>query len=104
MAPEIGLKQPYNLKADVYSFAILLYEVLCLEKAFLQWHSNEIFEQVHHKQYRPRMSMFWSKQVKQLLKSCWSHDPADRLQMKQIESILQNEMARLQRLQTTESA
>eukprot|EP00536_Pseudo-nitzschia_multiseries_P003066 jgi/Psemu1/301750/fgenesh1_kg.43_\ len=95
MATEIALKQPYNLKADTYSFAILLYEVLCLEKVFSKWHTAEIFEQVHHKQHRPRMSMFWSKQIKQLLKSCWAHDPVARLQMKEVETILRNEAASL---------
>lgn len=28
MAPEVYLKQPYNDKADVYSFSIIAYEVL----------------------------------------------------------------------------
>mmetsp|Transcript_12426 Transcript_12426/g.35335 ORF Transcript_12426/g.35335 Transcript_12426/m.35335 type:complete len:520 (+) Transcript_12426:122-1681(+) len=96
MATEIALKQPYNLKADVYSFAMLLYEVLCLEKVFSKWHTAEIFEQVHNKQHRPRMSMFWSKQIKQLLKSCWAYDPVARLQMKEVEVVLRKEIAGLQ--------
>ena len=95
MAPEIGLKEPYNLKADLYSFAILLYEVLCLEKAFSNWYASEIFENVHRKKHRPRMSMFWSKQLKQLLKSCWAQDPADRIQFEEVARILQKEAAGL---------
>jgi hypothetical protein len=96
MAPEIGLKQPYNLKADVYSFTVLLYEVLSLEKVFNNWPSNEIFERVHCKKYRPRLSLFWSQRLKELFRCCWSDNPDDRLPMNYIEAVLQKESRELQ--------
>ena len=34
MAPEVALSQPYNHKAEVFSFTSLLYHVLSLEKPF----------------------------------------------------------------------
>lgn len=34
MAPEVALKKPYNEKADVYSFGILLYEIVALAPSF----------------------------------------------------------------------
>ena len=34
MAPEVALGEPYNLSADIYSFAILLWELVALDKAF----------------------------------------------------------------------
>ncbi len=100
MAPEIGLKQPYNLRADVYSFTILLYEVLTLEKAFSNWQSNEIFEKVHHKNHRPRMYMFWSQRLKELFRCCWSHNPDDRLPMNYVQAVLQKEMRELEQTTT----
>lgn len=102
MAPEIGLKQPYNLRADVYSFTILLYEILTLEKTFNNWQSSEIFERVHHKKFRPRMSFFWSQRIKELLRCCWSDNPDDRLPMNYVEAVLQKEAREL--LATLDSA
>lgn len=96
MAPEIGLKQPYNLKADVYSFAILLYEVLSLEKVFGNLQSKEIFERVHKKKHRPRISIFWSQRIKELLRCCWSDNPDDRLPMNYVEAVLEKESIELQ--------
>jgi len=34
MAPEVALKKPYNEKADIYSFGILLYEIVALAPSF----------------------------------------------------------------------
>jgi hypothetical protein len=92
MAPEIGLGQRYNLKADVYSFAILLYEVLSLEKVFQGWKLSEISNRVYLKKYRPRLFLFWSQQLKEVLKSCWSDLSAARLSMKHVDTILHNEV------------
>jgi len=33
-APEVFYYQPYNLKADVYSFSVMLWEMMCLKKPF----------------------------------------------------------------------
>lgn len=101
MAPEIGLKQPYNLKADVYSFAILLYEVLSLEKLFNNWKSNEIVERVHHQRFRPRISLFWSQRMKELIRCCWSDNPDDRLPMNYVEAVLKKESRELQMMNST---
>lgn len=96
MAPEISLRQPYNLKADVYSFTILLYEVLTLEKAFRNWQTSEIYMKVNRKGVRPRISLFWSKRLKELVGSCWSANPDDRLTMKTVEAALIDEVGDLQ--------
>jgi len=91
MAPEIGLGKRYNLKADVYSFAIILYEVLSLDEVFKGWTLNEISNRVYRKKYRPRLSIFWSQQLREVVRSCWSDLSAARLPMKHVETILQKE-------------
>ena len=88
MAPEVARGEPYNLKADVYSFAILLYEVLNLEKAYAGWQPREISDKVHYRKYRPRTSVFWPAPLRDLLKVTWSDVPAARLNMKVVKAIL----------------
>lgn len=96
MAPEISLKQPYNLKADVYSFTILLYEVLTLEKVFHNWQAREIYGKVHRKAVRPRIYLSWSKRLKEFFRSCWSDNPDDRRTMKKVVDVLLEEVRDLQ--------
>jgi serine/threonine protein kinase len=36
-APEVFFDQPYNLKAEVYSFSIMLWELVCLKKPFAKY-------------------------------------------------------------------
>lgn len=102
MAPEIGLGQRYNLKADVYSFAILLYEVMSLEKVFQGWNLSEISNRVYLKKYRPRLFLFWSQQLKEVLKACWSDVSAARLPMKNVETILHKEVNNLTIINNTD--
>ena len=36
-APEVIFHHPYNLKSDVYSFSVVLWEIMCLKKPFAQY-------------------------------------------------------------------
>ena len=92
MAPEVARGEPYNLKADVYSFSILLYEVLNLEKAFKGWQPREISDQVHYRKYRPRTKLLWGAKVRELVKATWSDVPAARLNMQIVKTILSQQV------------
>ena len=88
MAPEIGRGEKYNLKADVFSFAMLLYEVLSLGKVWDGCSPTDIREKVHIRKHRPTISMFWPAPLRDLLKATWSDVPAARLGMKHVHTIL----------------
>jgi hypothetical protein len=88
MAPEIGRGERYNLKADVFSFGILFFEVLNLDKAWNGLHPQEIRQRVHHRKQRPTISIFWPAPLKELLKATWSDLPAARLSMKHVHTVL----------------
>jgi Protein tyrosine and serine/threonine kinase len=96
MAPEVARGEKYNLQADVYSFAILFYEVMNLEKAFHGWQPREISDRVHYKKHRPRLPLVWPGSVRDLLKATWSDVPAGRLSMKHVYTILLKEAEELQ--------
>lgn len=88
MAPEIGRGEEYNQKVDIFSFGIMLYEVLDMEKAWLGVPPLEIRDRVHHKKQRPKISMFWPARLRDLLKSTWSDVPNARLSMEHVHTIL----------------
>ncbi|KAG7337224.1 serine/threonine protein kinase [Nitzschia inconspicua] len=96
MAPEVARGETYNLKADVYSFSILLYEVMNLDKAFQGWQPRDISDRVHHKKHRPRLPLIWPSPVRDLIKATWSDIPAGRLSMKHVYAVLQKESEELQ--------
>ncbi|CAB1099599.1 unnamed protein product [Ectocarpus sp. CCAP 1310/34] len=78
MAPEVASQYPYNEKADVHSFGVVMWELVTgwLPYAGL---SPEMFmfQAVQHGQ-RPLMQFGWDPDFKRLLASCWAEDPRDR--------------------------
>jgi mitogen-activated protein kinase kinase kinase 10 len=46
MAPEVLRSDEYTHKADVYSYRICLWEILCLEPPFKSWKPHEIITKV----------------------------------------------------------
>ena len=93
MAPEVALSQPYFLSADVYSFGILLWEVLSFEKAYGELSVNEHKEEVIQGDRRPKLSKRWSQLLHNLLDSCWHKDPLQRPPMKQVGKYIQQELS-----------
>ena len=89
MAPENALETGYSLPADVYSFGILLWEICALNKPFTSIKTSEDFENsVWILGKRPRIDPSWPQPIKQLLKNCWSSDPAARPLMSDVVSTL----------------
>ena len=71
MAVEVIRNQPYGLKADVYSFATLLCEILSLKKPFAELSGPEVKEWVSDFGNRPTISRSWPTPIRRLLKNCW---------------------------------
>ena len=43
-APEVIFDEPYNLKADVYSFSVILWEMMCLKQPFAKYKYRNEFD------------------------------------------------------------
>lgn len=85
MAPEVILKKTYNLKCDVYSWALLFHEMIALEQPFEQYSVMEHREFVCEIGQRPSLTLDINPPValQDLLRESWEQDPKVRLTMKQ---------------------
>lgn len=80
MAPEVSLGTHYTCKVDVFSFGIVLYEVLCRHMAF---EDKDADVAGHLLSVGKRPTLEWIPQdapagMDVLMTRCWSQDPDDR--------------------------
>lgn len=78
MAPEVGLKKPYNFKADVYSWSQLMWYILELEPPLGVYTPEMFLERVFKRGTRPAVMEWWPEGMAHLMKSCWSADIEER--------------------------
>ena len=75
MAPEVVLCKNYGKSADVYSFAILLWQVLALETPYRTYDYEKHARKVVLGKKRPKIVSSWSVFIKQVLLKSWGDDP-----------------------------
>ena len=92
MAPEVSKSQKYNLSVDVYSFSIMLWEMLAMEKPFKEYSTTMHKDLVINKGYRPKCNEKWSEALKTLLKTSWDGNWSKRPVFVEVNNILKNEV------------
>lgn len=88
MAPEVADCQPYNQKADVYSFGIILWELVAFKKPYDGMNREEFYSRVVHGGERPMVTKKWPEDLKELMKSCWDAEVIQRPNFSDIVEIL----------------
>jgi len=84
MAPEVKNTGLYNLKADVYTWAIMCYELLSMKKSYQGWSTEELEERVYRNGVRPPLhNTDLPLVVQDMLVNAWEHDVAERWTMEQ---------------------
>mmetsp|Transcript_12555 Transcript_12555/g.18031 ORF Transcript_12555/g.18031 Transcript_12555/m.18031 type:complete len:566 (+) Transcript_12555:118-1815(+) len=86
MSPEVAFSMPYNEKADVYSFGILLYEISSLLQPFKGFSLDTHEEQVLKRHHRPCLVGYthWPDELFSLISDCWDGVMWHRPDMKQV--------------------
>lgn len=96
MAPEVALEQHYNEKCDVWSFALMLWQMYALKTPFELYSMKLLKSRVWAgEKKRPAVDASWSVPVKNLLKRAWSHDLQQRPGFSQVSKILRAECVRV---------
>uniref|UniRef100_A0A1B0DBN5 Mitogen-activated protein kinase kinase kinase 7 n=2 Tax=Phlebotomus papatasi TaxID=29031 RepID=A0A1B0DBN5_PHLPP len=84
MAPEVFESSTYTEKCDVFSWGIILWEVLSREQPFKEIeHTFTIMWSVH-KGHRPPLIEGCPKPIENLMTSCWNPDPSLRPSMSKV--------------------
>ncbi|EGC28777.1 hypothetical protein DICPUDRAFT_159737 [Dictyostelium purpureum] len=79
MAPEVMMGNPYNEKADVYSFGIILWEILTKEAPYSHHKDYDIFfNAICHERERPPIPIDTLPSLRHLIQICWDHNPQNR--------------------------
>lgn len=79
MAPENATCKPYGFSSDVYSFAMLFWEVISLERAFEHWSLDKHYEQVILNGTRPHaLGHLLPASLDRMMQDAWSVDPSCR--------------------------
>ncbi|KAL7516969.1 hypothetical protein ACHAWX_001939, partial [Stephanocyclus meneghinianus] len=78
MAPEVAQVIPYGFSADVYSYGILVWEMMTLKPAFYNFTRARHFKEVIVEGKRPKIPRSWPYVERNLLERCWAPRPSDR--------------------------
>lgn len=89
MAPEVIEHKPYDHKADVFSFAVVLWELLTGKLPYEYLTPLQAAVGVVQKGLRPTIPKNTHPKLAELLERCWQQDPALRPDFSEIIPILQ---------------
>ncbi|KAG2486096.1 hypothetical protein HYH03_015191 [Edaphochlamys debaryana] len=94
MAPEMYLEEDYNEKVDVFSFGVILFEVLSRYQMLCAISVAGTEEEVEGyaarvaQGYRPPLPASWPEAVLELVGQCWAQEPDARPGMGEVRSRL----------------
>lgn len=89
MAPEMIIGRGYNQKIDCYSWAMVFYEMLSLQKPYASYNRDVHKVLVCENEDRPRLSSDIPLETRQLLRRAWTQEPSDRPRMAEIHNHLE---------------
>ena len=89
---EVANEEEYNEKCDVYSFAILFWQMLALKTPFDVYRMGKLRKIVWNgEQKRPFIDPDWPEPIKNLLERSWKKEIKTRPTFEEITGILRNQ-------------
>ncbi|GLT36074.1 hypothetical protein SLA2020_104790 [Shorea laevis] len=92
MAPELlsGKSNMVSEKIDVYSFGIVMWELLTGEEPYADMHCASIIGGIVNNTLRPKIPSWCDPEWKALVEKCWASDPSERPSFSEIAQKLRN--------------
>ncbi|KAK3011169.1 hypothetical protein RJ639_010936, partial [Escallonia herrerae] len=92
MAPELlsGKSNMVTEKIDVYSFGIVMWELLTGDEPYADMHCASIIGGIVNNTLRPQIPTWCDPEWKSLMESCWASDPGQRPSFSEISQRLRN--------------
>lgn len=78
MAPEVALNDPYTFTVDSYSFGIIFWQICSLSTPFAGYSEKMHATKVVQNGERPKPDPTWPLSWVEVMRTCWSPDPAAR--------------------------
>lgn len=92
MAPELlsGKSNMVSDKIDVYSFGIVMWELLTGDEPYTDMHCASIIGGIVNNTLRPQIPTWCDPEWKSLMESCWASDPVERPSFSEISKKLRS--------------
>jgi serine/threonine protein kinase len=87
VAPEIlkDQKEDMTISSDVYSFAMIMWEVSCGSRPFEDYNGSDLSEDVVKNKLRPEIMPGIPQRYSQIMKKCWDDNPKERPDLKTVQ-------------------
>ena len=90
MAPEVLVSQRYDEKADVYSYGIILWEMLTGDVPYRGLRDIQVAMTVINQNNRPKIPKNCPQNLAKFIRVCWNTDPDKRPEFKTIVRVLES--------------
>lgn len=92
MAPEVALELPYNETVDVYSLAIMAWQIFAMATPFSGYSIAMHNDLVVQKGFRPKLEPKWGDALCNIISRSWSKNIDERPKMKEVTKLLRDEV------------
>eukprot|EP00521_Asterionellopsis_glacialis_P015801 CAMPEP_0195298712 /NCGR_PEP_ID=MMETSP0707-20130614/24065_1 /TAXON_ID=33640 /ORGANISM="Asterionellopsis glacialis, Strain CCMP134" /LENGTH=577 /DNA_ID=CAMNT_0040360915 /DNA_START=162 /DNA_END=1895 /DNA_ORIENTATION=+ len=97
MAPEVHRRLPYGLSADVYSFGLILWQIISLERPYSNMTLDEHKDHVTNGDVRPELQPQWPSKLRNAMKWSWASDPFARPPIQDVHDCIESQVYKMHR-------